>query len=107
MGSTTTAYTSADGVLKVGNNDLNTSRFGGYATDIRVTTGVARYTGTFDEPAEALPQGAAVAASTGLPTTGVLSLAELLQASYVAVAPRSKHTPVSYTHLTLPTKRIV
>jgi hypothetical protein len=50
----------------------------GRIQDFRVTDGVARYTGSGTQtiPSGPLPQGAAVAASTNVPTTGVLTLAE-------------------------------
>jgi len=79
----------------------------GRIEDFRITKGVARYTGTFTPPTEALPQGAPVAAkqltqmfwggirgrdaltsvasSVSLANTGILSLSEMLQASYGAV----------------------
>ncbi|MGB1142064.1 MAG: glycine-rich domain-containing protein, partial [Halioglobus sp.] len=61
----------------------------GRIEDFRVTKGVARdiaadwTAGVYNS---ALPQGAAVAGTTNVPTTGVLSLAELLQASYGVAA---------------------
>lgn len=77
----------------------------GNIEDLRITKGVARYTGTFTPPTASLPQGAAVASTrptrrwggmtgrslvtgSNVPTTGVLSLPELLQERYgVAAAP--------------------
>ena len=75
---------------------------------MRFTKGVARYTGTYDKPTSALPQVQApliqrptrrwggitgrslvTASDDALPKTGVLSLAEMLQAKYSQTAPAS------------------
>ena len=66
--------------MVIGNSKaFNGRQVPGYIDDVRITTGVARdiaadwTAGVYNS---ALPQGPAVAASTNVPTTGVLSLAE-------------------------------
>ena len=98
-----TTFPLGNGQLKIGLGDGNPgSGYGidGQWQDVRYTNGVARYTSNFTPPSASLPQGAAVAATTrpmrrwggmtgrslvasgNVPTTGVLSLPELLQARY-------------------------
>ena len=79
---THTGYTLNATAFRVGAGQISATDTGtnnfitGDIADFRITKGVVRYTGTFTPPQAALPQGPAVAASTNVPTTGVLSLAE-------------------------------
>ena len=53
------------------------------------------------------PEGAAQVAVLGPPNSGKSALVARLTGAHAEVGPYPFTTPVSYTHLTLPTKRIV
>jgi hypothetical protein len=52
-----TIYTETDGTLRVGASLSGSVPFPGYIDEVRLTTGVARYTTNFTAPTEAFPEG--------------------------------------------------
>jgi len=81
VGSTNFSQGTGNG-WRIGDREDGVRPLTGLVDDFRITKGVARDIAadwTAGVYASALPQGAAVAASTTLPTTGVLSLAEHYQ----------------------------